>query len=115
MGGREIKEIKLWRWSPDIDYIDTFAPVSHLESVCAVLGIVASLNWEIHQFDVKTAFVHGELTEEILMEQPEGQKEKGTEDWVYKLQNSLYGLCQAGHCWYTCLYEELHHAGFTTE
>ena len=55
-----------------VDFTDTFAPVSRLESVRAVLALVASQDWEIHQFDVKTAFLHGELTEEIYMEQPDG-------------------------------------------
>ena len=81
-----------------IDYTDTFAPVACLESVRTVLGLAASLDWEIHQFDVKTAFLHGNLTEEIFMEQPEGCKEKGKEDWICKLHKSLYGLRQAGRC-----------------
>ena len=62
-----------------IDYTDTFAPVARLESVWTVLSITASLDWEIHQFDVKTAFLHGDLIEDIYMEQPEGRKEKGKE------------------------------------
>ena len=95
------------------DYTDTFAPVARLESVRTVLGIAATLDWEIHQFDVKTAFLHGNLTEEIYMEQPEGRKEKGKEDWVCRLHKSLYGLRQAGRCWYERLYGEMQKAGFT--
>ena len=53
------------------------------------------------------------LTEDIYMEHPEGRKEQGEESWVCKLQKSIYGLRQAGHCWYTCLYEEMCKAGFT--
>ena len=71
------------------------------------------MDWEIHQFDVKTAFLHGKLTEDIYMEQPEGWKEKGKETWVCKFQKSLYGLKQAGCCWYTRLYDEMCKAGFT--
>ena len=96
-----------------IDYKETFTPVAHLESVRAVLSLAASMDWEINQFDVKTAFLHGELTEDIYMEQPEGQNEKGKEAWVCKLQKSSYGLKQAGRCWYTRLYDEMHKAGFT--
>ena len=95
-----------------LDYTDTFAPVSRLESVRTVLGIAASLDWEIHQFDVKTAFLHGNLTEEIYMEQPDGRKEKGKEDYVCKLHKSLYGLRQAGRCWYERLCSEMKKAGF---
>ena len=47
------------------------------------------------------------------MEQPEGQKARGKETWVCKLHKSLYGLRQAGNCWYTRLYDEIHRAGFT--
>ena len=83
-----------------IDYTDTFALVACLESVWMVLSVTASLDWEIHQFDVKTTFLHGELTEDLYMEQPEGRKEKGKEIWVCKLHKSLYGLQQAGRCWY---------------
>lgn len=95
-----------------LDYTDTFAPVSRLEFVHVVLGIAASLDWEIHQFDVKTAFLHGNLAEEIYMEQPDGRKEKGKEDWVCKLHKSLYGLCQVGRCWYERLCSEMQKAGF---
>ena len=75
-----------------IDYTDTFSPIAHLESVRTVLDIAASLDWEIHQFDIKTAFLHGDLTEDIYMEQPEGRKVRGKETWVCKLHKSLYAL-----------------------
>ena len=55
-----------------IDYTNTFAPVACLESVQTVLGLAASMDWEIHQFDVKTALLHVNLTEEIFMEHPNG-------------------------------------------
>jgi Reverse transcriptase (RNA-dependent DNA polymerase) len=96
-----------------VDYIDTFAPVARLESVRMVLSIAASLDWEIHQFDSKTAFLHGNLTEEIYMEQPDGRKAVGKEDWVCKLHKSLYGLRQTGCCWYERLCGEMTRVGFT--
>ena len=95
-----------------VDYTDTFAPMGRLESILTVLSVVASLDWKIHQFDVKTAFLHGDLTEDLYMEQLEGRKEKGKETWVRKLRKSLYGLHQAGRCWYTQLYDEMCKAGF---
>jgi hypothetical protein len=53
-----------------------------MESVSSILHIGATLDWEIHQLIIKTAFLHGDLKEELCMEQPEGQKEPGKEDWV---------------------------------
>ena len=70
-----------------------------MESMQTLLHVSASLDWEIHQLDVKTAFLHGNLEEEIYMEQPKGRKERGKEDWVFKLNKTLYGLKQAGRGW----------------
>ena len=53
------------------------------------------LDWDIHQMDVKMAFLHGDLGEEVYMEQLEGGKEPGKEDWVFWLDKTLYGLMQA--------------------
>ena len=50
------------------------------------------MNLELEQLDVKTAFLHGDLDEEIFMEQPEGFKVKRKENMVFKLKKSLYGL-----------------------
>ena len=65
-----------------------------------VLGLAASLDLEVEQMDVKTAFLHGDLEEEIYMEQPEGFRVKGKEDYVCRLKKSLYGLKQAPRQWY---------------
>jgi Reverse transcriptase (RNA-dependent DNA polymerase) len=81
-----------------LDYTDTYAPVTCMESVCSILHIAASLDWEIQQLDVKTAFLYGNLTKEIYMEQPEGRREPGKEDWVCQMNKSLYGLKQGGRC-----------------
>jgi hypothetical protein len=53
-----------------IDYNETFSPVAKMNSICLVLALVASHKWEVHQMDVKSAFLHGDLQEEIYMEQP---------------------------------------------
>lgn len=71
-----------------------------MSSICVVLGIAASLNLEVEQLEVKTAFLHGDLEEEIYMEQPEGFKERGKEHMVCRLRKSLYGLKQAPRQWY---------------
>ena len=62
--------------------------------------MAATLDLEIEQMDVKTAFLHGDLEEEIYMEQPEGFVVKGKENYVCKLKKSLYGLKQAPRQWY---------------
>jgi transposase InsO family protein len=82
-----------------IDYTDTFAPVTRMESVRAILHIGAAMDWEIHQMDIKTAFLHGELKEEVYMEQPEGRIEKGKETYVCRLNKTLYGLVQSPRMW----------------
>jgi hypothetical protein len=83
-----------------IDYTEIFSPVVKLTTIRTILGIVASENLHLEQLDVKTAFLHGDLEEEIFMVQPEGFKSKGKEDLVCKLQKSLYGLKQAPRQWY---------------
>ena len=71
-----------------------------MSSIQTVLGIVASMNLEVEQLDVKTAFLHGILEEEIYMEQPEGFIDKGNGQLVCKLKKILYGLKQAPRQWY---------------
>ena len=65
-----------------------------------MLALVAQLNLELAQFDVKTAFLNGDLKDEIYMTELEGYKVAGKEDWVCKLSKSLYGLKQSPRQWY---------------
>jgi hypothetical protein len=83
-----------------IDYNETFAPVAKFVSIRALLAIAVMLGFTIHQMDVVTAFLNGELKEEIYMVQPEGFVEKGKEGYVCKLHKTLYGLKQSGRAWY---------------
>ncbi|RVX05220.1 Retrovirus-related Pol polyprotein from transposon TNT 1-94 [Vitis vinifera] len=83
-----------------IDFDEIFSPVVKMSSIRVVLGLTASLDLEIEQMDVKTAFLHGDLDKEIYMEQPEGCIIKRKEDYVCKLKKSLYGLKQAPRQWY---------------
>ena len=53
-----------------IDYNETFAPITKMNSIRLILSLAALHNWEVHQMDVKSAFLHGDLQEEIYMEQP---------------------------------------------
>ena len=83
-----------------IDFDEIFSPVVKMTSIRTVLGLAASLDLELEQLDVKTAFLHGDLHEEIYMEQPEGFEEKGRENLVCKLKKSIYGLKKAPRQWY---------------
>ncbi len=90
---------------PGIDYDETFSPVARFESIRSVIALSAHKEMKIHQMDIKTAFLNGELNEEVFMCQPEGFKEKGKEKFVCRLNKSLYGLKQSPRCWN----ETLHH------
>ena len=83
-----------------VDFDEIFSPVMKMSSIRTVLGIAASMNLEVEQLDVKTTFLHGDLEEEIYMEQPEGFIDKGNDQLVFKLKKSLYGLKQAPRQWY---------------
>ena len=83
-----------------IDFDEIFSPVVKLSSIRIILGLATNQDLEIEQLDVKTAFLHGDLEEEIYMQQPEGFEDKRKEDLVCKLKKSLYGLKQAPRQWY---------------
>ncbi|KAM2638476.1 hypothetical protein EV1_022841 [Malus domestica] len=80
---------------PGIDFVDTYSPVAKFTSIRILMAIVARMDLELHQLDVKTAFLNGDLKEDIYMIQPEGYHVKGHENKVYKLRKSLYGLKQS--------------------
>ena len=81
-----------------IDYDETFAPVAKMDSIRLTLAIAAAQRWEVHQMDVKNAFLHGDLSEEIYMEQPHGFIQDSS--LVCRLNKSLYDLKQALRAWY---------------
>ena len=78
-----------------IDYDETFSPVAMLKSIRILLAIAAYLDYEIWQMDVKTAFLNGNLLEDVYMTQPEGFDTPESAGKVCKLQRSIYGLKQA--------------------
>lgn len=80
-----------------IDYTETFSPVVHFDSIRAMLAVAADRGMHLQQFDVKTAFLYGDIEEEILMKQPEGYDDKSGK--VCRLKRSLYGLKQSSRCW----------------
>lgn len=91
--------IKGYSQKKGTDYDETFSPVAKSGTIRAVLSIAASQKMKLTQFDVCTAFLYGELNEEVFMKQPEGYVD-GT-NRVCRLQRSLYGLKQAPRCWNT--------------
>jgi hypothetical protein len=95
-----------------VDYSDTFAPVSRLDTIRLVLAIAAQKGWKVFQLDVKSAFLNGDLQEEIYVEQPEGFVVQGGEDKVYLLKKALYGLKQAPRAWYSKINDHLLSIGF---
>lgn len=84
---------------PGIDFDETYSPVVKHDSLRAVLAIAGAEDLELLQMDVTTAFLHGELEEELYLHQPEGFAVKGRESEVYRLHKSLYGLKQASRTW----------------
>lgn len=95
-----------------IDFEEVFAPVARIETVRVLIALAASNKWEIHHLDVKTAFLNGELKEEVFVQQPEGFKIKGSEGKVYKLHRALYGLKQAPRAWNIKLKQTFKELGF---
>ena len=81
-----------FRQKAGIDYFDTYAPVARITTIRLLIALAAIHNLVIHQMDVKTAFLNGDLGEEVYMKQPEGFVESGNEQKVCKLIKSLYGL-----------------------
>lgn len=84
-----------------IDYTEVFAPVARWDTIRAILAMAAEKSWKIHQLDVKSAFLHGELTETVYVDQPQGYEKKEEAAKVYKLKKALYGLKQAPRAWYS--------------
>ena len=95
-----------------VDYEETFAPVMKYQSLRTVLAIANEEGLLVHQMDVKNAFLHGELEEDVFMEQPEFLVKKGEEEKVWKLNKALYGLKQAPRAWNKRLDDFLKGKGF---
>eukprot|EP00257_Ricinus_communis_P027923 XP_025015337.1 uncharacterized protein LOC112536724 [Ricinus communis] len=94
------------------DYGDTFAPVARHDTIKLLLSFAAQMGWKVFHLDVKSAFLNGELKEELYIEQPEGFQMREREDEVYKLRKALYGLKQAPRAWYQKIDAHLMQQGF---
>ena len=83
-----------------IDFKETFSPVSTKDYLRIIMAIVAHFDLKLHQMDVRTAFLNGDLVEDVYMSQPIGFEEVGKDHMVCKLQKPIYGLKQASRQWY---------------
>src|SRR5690606_23005222 len=93
-----------------IDYNETFATVTRYDSLRFVIALATNLNFNLEQLDIKTAFLYGDLDEEIWMNPPPGI---GLDDKVLRLRKALYGLKQAPLKWYEKLSSVLAKLGFS--
>ena len=83
-----------------VDYLETFAPVAKMNTVRVILSLATNHDWDLQQFDVKNAFLHGDLEEEIYMELPPGYDGQVAAGTVCKLKKALYGLKQSPRAWF---------------
>ncbi|KAI3718335.1 hypothetical protein L6452_19200 [Arctium lappa] len=95
-----------------IDYDETFAPVARLEAIRIFLAYAAHKGFKVYQMDVKSAFLHGKLNEEVYVQQPPGFESTEYPNHVYYLDKALYGLKQAPRAWYETLSTFLTQNGF---
>ena len=75
-----------------IDYEETFSLFARYTSIRTIIALAASMGWRLHQMDVKTTFLNGEIGEEIYIEQPDGLVIHEEESHVCRLKKALYGL-----------------------
>jgi hypothetical protein len=78
-----------------LDFVETFAPIARLESICVLLAYVAHHSFNLFQMDVNSSFLNGPIKEEVYVEQPLGFEDNKYPDHVYKLCKVLYGHLSA--------------------
>ena len=83
-----------------IDYQETFAPVAKMNTIKILISLAVNLDWSLYQYDIKTAFLHGNLKEEIYMKYPRGYEGIRGEGKVCKLRKALYRLKQSPRVWF---------------
>jgi hypothetical protein len=95
-----------------IDFEETFSLVARMEAIRFLLAYACSKNVKVYIMDVKSAFLNGELEEEVYIEQPKGFQLSENTDYVCKLKKAFYGQKQAPRAWYSRLDKYLQQAGF---
>ncbi|MBW0487092.1 hypothetical protein O181_026807 [Austropuccinia psidii MF-1] len=96
----------------DLDFHETFVPTGRLSTLHFLLGYCADHDFDLHQMDVKTAFLHGKLDENLFIQIPEGYKRVQTSTICLRLMKSLYGLKQSPRNWYLRIKQFFFEAGF---
>ncbi|GJZ59392.1 ribonuclease H-like domain-containing protein [Tanacetum coccineum] len=96
-----------------VDVDETFSPVVKPGTIRTVFSLAASRHWPIHQLDVKSAFLHGDLSETVYMHQPPGFQDSVHPDYVCLLQRSLYGLKPAPRAWFQRFASYITRVGFS--
>ncbi|GJY49327.1 putative ribonuclease H-like domain-containing protein [Tanacetum coccineum] len=94
---------KGYRQEEGIDFEESFAPVARIEAIRIFIANAATKNMIIYQMDVKTAFLNGDLQEEVFVSQPEGFKDPDNPTHIYRLKKALYGIKQVPRAWYDTL------------
>nr|GEW09351.1 retrovirus-related Pol polyprotein from transposon TNT 1-94 [Tanacetum cinerariifolium] len=92
-----------YRQEEGIDFEESFALVARLEAIRIFVAYATHKNMVVYQMDVKTAFLNGNLREEVYVTQPDGFVDQDNPNHVYKLKKALYGLKQALRAWYDML------------
>jgi hypothetical protein len=96
----------------EIDYEETFAPVTRLEAIRILLSFSVAKGFKLHQMNVRSAFLNGVLEEEVYVRQPSGFESEKYPHLVHKLRKALYGLKQAPRAWYGRLRGFMFERGF---
>nr|GEY55006.1 retrovirus-related Pol polyprotein from transposon TNT 1-94 [Tanacetum cinerariifolium] len=104
--------VRGYRQEEGIDNEKSFAPVARMEAIRIFLAYAAHKSFSVFQMDVKTAFLHGSLKEDVYVCLPEGFIDADHPSYVYKLKKALYGLNQAPRAWYDELSKFLLHNHF---
>ncbi|XP_070677864.1 uncharacterized protein [Malus domestica] len=97
-----------------LDYSETFSPVVRHTTVRMILALAVQFGWSLRQLDIKNAFLHGELEEEVYMQQPQGFVDSQHPNYICRLIKSLYGLKQAPRAWNSKFTSYLPTLGFVT-
>nr|GEW74782.1 retrovirus-related Pol polyprotein from transposon TNT 1-94 [Tanacetum cinerariifolium] len=99
------------RQEEGIDYDEVFAPVARIEAIRLFLAFASYMGFMVYQMDVKSAFLYGEIEEEVYVTQPKGFEDPHNPKHVYRVVKALYGLYQAPRAWYARLFTFLlkHH------